>query len=122
MKLSALVKLAISGLLLSTTLIAQSLYTIKIDDSLIRATANKNVVELKLEGSALLVSNTPAEGFYGLKTGDRVVKVNGNDVHTTQGFIDDLDKSKDDVANIQILRNNRITSVSMPKKGYSIFL
>jgi S1-C subfamily serine protease len=98
------------------------LLTVKINDSLIRATANKNVVELKLEDTLLVVSSTPAEGFYGLKTGDRVVKVNGNDVHTTQGFIDDLDKSKDDVANVQILRNGQIMSVSIPKKGYSIFL
>lgn len=123
MKPRTLAKFLVSGLMLfSTVLLAQSLYTIKIDDSLIRATANQVVVELQLKDDSLVVSETPSEGFYGLKAGDHVIKVNGNDVHTTQDFIDDLEKSGGDVANVQILRNDQIVSLSIPKKGYSIFL
>ena len=56
MKPRTLAKLLISGLLLSTTLSAKSLYTIKIDDSLIRATANKVVVELRSKDGSFVVS------------------------------------------------------------------
>ena len=101
---------------------ALTLYTIKIDDSLIRATANNDVIELRLADSNLTVSKLPANGFYGLQVGDRIARVNGSKVHSTQGFLDGLDKSENQVAEVEVLRNGKTLVLPVPKKGYSIFL
>jgi hypothetical protein len=101
---------------------ALTLYTIKIEDSFIRATANDDVIEIRLAGDDLVVSTLPVHGFYGLQVGDRIVKVNGIAPHTTQDFLDDLDKSGNQVADFEVLRNGKTLVVPVPRKGYSIFL
>lgn len=100
---------------------AMTLYTIKIENSFIRATANDDVIEIRLVNNNLVVSTLPAHGFYGLQVGDRIVKVNGIATHATQDFIDDLDKSQNQTAEIEVLRNGKTLVVPVPKKGYSIF-
>lgn len=119
-------KLSLPGALLLASLAtgaqAMTLYTIKIESSFIRATANDDVIEIRLSGNDLVVSTLPAHGFYGLQAGDRIAKVNGIAPHTTQDFLDALGKSKNQVADFEILRNGKTLVVPIPEKGYSIFL
>ena len=117
--------LAFGLLLASTTTAAWAQFTmdtIRIESDFIRATKNKDVIELRLKDGNLVVSKTPEHGFYGLNPDDRVVEVNGSSVHATQDFVDDLDKSRNDVASVRILRGQKTLTLSIPKKGYSIFL
>lgn len=100
---------------------SMTLYTIKVESNFIRATANDDVIEIRLVGNDLVVSTLPAHGFYGLQVGDRITRVNGIAAHATQDFIDDLGKSRNQTAEIEVLRNGKTLVVPVPKKGYSIF-
>lgn len=100
---------------------AMTVYKIDIEKSFIKASANDAIIELKMIGESLVVVTVPNDGFYGLKVGDHIIKVNGDDIHTTDAFISSLDSSTDNLANFEIERDNTSLKLVVPKKGYSWF-
>lgn len=101
---------------------AYTIYKIDIENSFIKASADDSVVELKLVGNSLVVDTLPANGFYGLKVGDRISKVNGATIQSTDAFISALGTSTDKVAAFQVVRANHTLELPIPEKGYSWFL
>ena len=101
---------------------AQTVYKIQIETSFIRASANNDVIEIKVEKDALVVTKVPDHGFYGLESRDRITRINGMEIHTTNAFIDSLNDSKKGVADFQVVRGNQTLTLPIPKKGYSWFL
>lgn len=100
---------------------AFKVYKIDIEKTYIKASAGDDVVKLTMVGDSLTVSALPANGFYNLKVGDQIIKVNAADIHGTDAFIAALDNSKNKVAAFQVLRDGKILNLPIPKKGYSWF-
>ncbi len=101
---------------------AYTVYKIHIEKSFIKASADDAVIELKLVGDSLVVDTLPARGFYGLKVGDRISKINGTTIQSTDAFIAALEKSIDKIAKFQVIRANHMFELPIPEKGYSWFL
>lgn len=124
MKINAILlagTLAIGLSLLATEANAFTVYKIDIEKSFIKASADDDVIKLTMVGKTLTVGTVPANGFYGLKAGDQITKVNSIDIHGTDGFVSALDNSTKGIATFQLLRDGRELSLSIPKKGYSWF-
>lgn len=114
--------LAISFPLFAPAAQAFTVYTIDIQQSFIKASADSAVVELKMADDTLVVSAVPKSGFYGLKVGDRITTVNDIAIHGTNAFIEALNKSADSGADVSLERGKKILKLTIPKKGYSWFL
>jgi len=115
------VSLVIGVPLLAAEAHAFTIYKIDIEKTFIVASANDAVIKLTMHGNALTVSAVPANGFYGLKVGDVITKVNGDDIHSTNAFIAALDKSRNGIAAFDVSRDSKSLSLPIPKKGYSWF-
>lgn len=110
------------SLFLSTAVSAMSTYKIRIDDHLIHASKNGDVVEIRTQDNNLVVSLVPKDGFYGMKVGDRIVSIDGAPIHKTGEFVDALERAHGNDAKVALIRENSQVDIDLPRQGYSWFL
>lgn len=89
------VLLATSALGVAHGFFAGSTYseTISINDSHIRSDKNGQVIDIDRKQGALVVAALPSDGFFGLKVGDTIAKIDGKPVSSTKDFTTVLSES-----------------------------
>jgi S1-C subfamily serine protease len=93
------------------------------NDNHIRATQNGTVVELVHTADTLVVATLPPEGFFGLRVGDVIVKVDGKDVTTTDSFTYALNTAKSDKAVFTVKRSGAQLELSVDRRhGFDRFI
>lgn len=89
------VLLATSSLGVAHGFFAGSTYseTISINDSRIHSDKNGQIIDIEREQGALVVTAVPSNGFFGLKVGDTIAKIDGKTVSSTKDFTTVLNES-----------------------------
>lgn len=89
------VLLATSALGVAHAFFAGSTYSesISISDSRIHSDKNGRIVDIDRKQDALVVSALPGDGFFGLKVGDTIAKIDGKPVSSTKDFTTVLSES-----------------------------
>jgi S1-C subfamily serine protease len=89
------VLLATSALGVAHGFFAGSTYseTISINDSHIHSDRNGRIIDIERKQGALVVTSLPSDGFFGLKVGDTIAKIDGKPVSSTSDFTAVLGKS-----------------------------
>ena len=90
--------------------------TISISDSHIHSSKNGQTIDLNLKQGALVVSAIPSAGFFGLKVGDTILKIDGKAVSSTKDFTEALDHSGA-TATFSVVRGRSQTEVVVQRHG-----
>lgn len=89
----------------------------------IRASRNGGVVELVHRDNGLAVASVPRDGFFGLRPGDVIVRVQGSAITTTDSFTAALEALHADQATFTVRRAGATLDVRVPRHhGFDLFL
>lgn len=87
----------------------------------VRGSASGGEVELRSDKDGLVVRQTPADGFYGLQPGDRVVAIDGTPVDSVDAFLDRLGGTGTETADLQVIREGKTVALAVPRQARALF-